>query len=233
MPDESVVGKLCIVGEAETPTGKLCITGSIASIPDPTGRLCIISLVHQFDHIGKITIVGEVHQSSVDGKICIKGQVHQSSVDGKICIVSVVRELAETVGPHPIGSSTPTGVLPQTGSAVFPRWEQVTAKEILIHRHWDFHESGRLNFDDNRKAWRLEMNVAGDKQIEVAAFFVSHVWAGKSFYFYDTQTAGVVYDPAGVLTNGRYKVRFVGEDFPRVQNVGPRFTIPISIIEVD
>jgi len=226
MPDESVSGKICIVGNHNTPVGKFCIVGTTSPVLDPQdGKVCIVGELQQHDYFGKITIVG---------------QVHQSSVDGKICIVSVVRELSQPVGPHPIGSSTPAGVLPQTGSAIFTSWQETTAKEILAHRHWDVHETGRLNFAADRKGWRLEMNVTGTKQAEVAAFFVSHVWAGKSFYFYDLQANGFQYDGTGVLLTGRYKVRFVDENFPRYQissasgaSAGGRFTIPFSIIEVD
>jgi len=226
--------------EPESITGLICIQSALTTLGDPFGRIVLQTKILALDLFRPICITNFVHQRSVDGNICITNLVHQRTVQGIICIRTAIRELPLPVGPHGIPSSTPSGVLPQTGSAIFTSWQETTAKEILVHRHWDFHESGRANFDDNRKGWRLEMNVTGEKQAEVAAFFVSHVWAGKSFYFYDMQANGFQYDATGVLTDGRYKVRFVDENFPRVQgsaasgeSAGGRFTIPFSIIEVD
>lgn len=227
--------------ERESLSGRVVIVGSEEDVLSPSaGKITLVGEVNGFDYFGKIVIVGEAHQRNVDGKITIIGFPHQRTVLGKFCIVTVITELPVPVGPHPIGSSTASGVLPETGSAIFTRWQETTAKEILAHRHWDVHETSRLNFDDNRKGWRLEMNVTGAKHAEVAAFFVSHVWAGNAFYFYDLQSNGFQYDPTGVLTAGRYKVRFVEEGLPRVQmssasseSTGGRFTIPFSIIEVD
>jgi len=226
--------------EPESIVGRLCLTTEQASLSDPVGRIVLKTAILARDIFGNICLTNLVHQRSVDGLICLTNLVHQRTVIGRLCIHTSIRELAQPVGPHSIPSSTPTGVLPQTGSAIFTSWQETTAKEILVHRHWDFHESGRVNFDDDRKGWRLEMNVTGAKHAEVAAFFVSHVWAGKSFYFYDMQANGFQYDATGVLTDGRYKVRFVEENFPRVQfsaasgeSTGGRFTIPFSIIEVD
>jgi hypothetical protein len=230
------------VPELESLSGSITIVGDAPEevLSPSAGKLTIVGEVNEFDYLGKITIVGEAHQRNVDGKITIIGEANQRNVDGFICIVGVITELPVQVGPHPIGSSTASGVLPETGSAIFTRWEETTAKEILAHRFFDVHETSRLNFDDNRKGWRLEMNVTGAKQAQVAAFFVSHVWAGEAFYFYDLQANGFQYDPTGVLTTGRYKVRFVDEGFPRVQmlpasaaSTGGRFVIPFSIIEVE
>ena len=240
MPDEQVVGKIALVGIVNQPIGKICLAGSISAVEQEHGRITLVGVVHQLNQFGSITITGYVHERTVDSKISIVGEVHQRTVESKICIGGAVRELGTPVGPHGIPSSTPSGVLPQTGSAIFMTWQEVSAKEILAHRHWDFHETGRLNFDGSRKAWRVQLNVTGAKHIEVAQFFIDHVWAGKSFYFYDMQANGFQYDPTGVLTDGRYKVRFVDENFPRVQfkaasgeSTGGRFTIPFSIIEVD
>lgn len=227
--------------ERESLSGRVVIVGSEEDVLSPSaGKITLVGEVNGFDYFGKITIVGQANQRNVDGKITIAGEVNQRNVDGKICIVTVITELPIPVGPHPIGSSTASGVLPETGSAIFTRWEETTAREILTHRHWDVHETSRLNFDDNRKGWRLEMNVTGAKHAEVAAFFVNHVWAGNAFYFYDLQGNGFQYDPTGVLTTGRYKVRFVEEGLPRVQisaassaSAGGRFTIQFSIIEVE
>jgi len=226
--------------EPESVGGLLCIKRGISERTDPVGRIVFKTEILARELFGKFCLTGQVHQSNVDGQICLTNLVHQRSVNGNLCIHISIRELPQPVGPHSIESSTPTGVLPETGSAIFTSWQETTAKEILTHRHFDFHETARVNFDDTRKGWRLEMNVTGEKQAEVAAFFVSHVWAGKSFYFYDLQANGFQYDATGVLTDGRYKVRFVDEGFPRVQgsaasgaSTGGRFTIPFSIIEVD
>ena len=226
--------------ELEEVLGFICIKSSSTVRTDPVGRITLTTRILARELFGKICLRGFVHQGNIDSLICLTNLVHQSSVSGQICISTSIRELALPVGPHGIPSSTPSGVLPQTGSAIFTVWQETTAKEILVHRHWDSHETARVNFDDNRKGWRLEMNVTGEKQAEVAAFFVSHVWAGKSFYFYDLQANGFQYDATGVLTDGRYKVRFVDENFPRMQfsaasgeSAGGRFTIPFSIIEVD
>jgi len=156
--NESAINELPLNEGGETTpervslVGKISIIGSIAEKTDPKGFITVVGQVYELSRFGQICIKGEAHQRNVDGKICLKGEVFQRSVDGAICLVSVVRELAEPVGPHSVPSSTPTGVLPETGSAIFTRWEMVAAKEITVKRHWDIHESGRANFDDTRKA---------------------------------------------------------------------------------
>lgn len=214
-------------------TGKVSIVGEPFQKTDPVGLFTIVGLAYPTSYFSPIAILGIANQRNQDGKICIIGQANQRNVDGAICIVSVIRELPIAGGPHNVGTSTPTGVLPETGSAIFSVWQPMLAKEILTHRHFSFHESGRVDFDDTRRGWRLEMEVNETKHNEVVTFFNSHVWAGKAFYFYDLQANGFQYDATGVLTSGRYKVRFVDEQFPRFFRVGKRFRIPFSIIEVD
>lgn len=233
--NESALNELALNEGVETIelVGTLSVVGAAARVDDPVGKLSLVGSVHQQDLFGKISLTGFAHQVSHEGKLAITGFAHQVSHEGQLCLVGVVRDLDVPIGAQGIGSSTPTGVLPQTGSAIFTKWERVSAKEMLVHRHYDFHESGRARFNDTRRAWRLEMEVGPTKHNEVAAFFASHVWAGKAFYFYDLQANGYQYDATGVLTTGRYKVRFVEEDFPRVYSVGTRFRIPFSVIECE
>lgn len=233
--NESAINELAInEGLTESLVGYLGVVGSLGSVPSsPEGKICVVGLLHERDLFGKVAIKGELHDRTLAGKLCLKGELHDRTLAGKLCLVGVLNEVPVPIGPQAIGSSTPTGVLPQTGSAIFTKWERVSAKEMLVHRHYDFHESGRANFNDTRRAWRLEMEVGPTKHDDVAAFFASHVWAGKAFYFYDLQANNYQYDATGVLTTGRYKVRFVEENFSRVYSLGSRFRIPFSVIECD
>lgn len=219
--DEELIGYASIIGET-------------ASAEDlQKGRVVIVGNLHHHDHFGKITLKGELHQVSYQGAISIKGEIHQLNYDSPICIVSVVRELPIQVGPHSVASSTISGVLPQTGSAIFTKWEPIYAKEVLIRRHWDKHETARVNFDDKRRGWRLEVDVNATIRDDFVQFFEDHYWAGKGFYFYDLESNGYVYDGTGAETNGRYRVRFVEEDFPVILSIGSRFRIAFSVIEID
>lgn len=233
--NESAINELAFnEGITESLVGVVVLAGSASVVEtSPTSVVSIVGLVQERNLFSLVSLKGDTHRRNYDGQIAIKGEVHEGSVQGAVRLVGVVRRLDAPLGPHFIGSSTPVDVLPEVGSAIFTRWEEVPAKEIVLHRHWDLHEHGRARFDDTRKAWRLEMEVGIAKHNEVVTFIVNHVWAGKAFYFYDLHGNGYQYDPTGVLTSGRYKVRFVEEDFPRGYSVGERFRIPFSIIEVD
>ena len=139
-----------------------------------------------------------------------------------------------------IMDSVAVGVLPQregTGGAIYDGWEARKHRELTAYDHWDKHEYGELAYESTRAEWVLSMNVGLSKFIEIRDFITSHKGMGIPFYFYDLEHNGFVYDATGVITTGRYLVRFVEETFGFTQYAGSRgearFKLSFSVIEVD
>ncbi len=136
-----------------------------------------------------------------------------------------------------IGASAALDVLPEIGSAIFERWSAVRAVDRETRQFYDGRETGRLNFDASRKAWNLSANVGLAKMVEIRNFIVAHLGAGRAFYFYDLEANGFQYNETGMLEDGRYLMKFVGDTFEITQEVGSRgkarFTVSVTIIEVE
>lgn len=136
---------------------------------------------------------------------------------------------------NPIQNSTPSAVLPQTNAStgIYPRYARREMKEVTVNRSVDARESSNVDEDTElRYAWDVQINV---RKSSIAAhwnFLNSHFGAGTAFYFYDLVNNGFQYDPTGVLTDGRYKVRFDTEVVPQIYLKGELFVMEYSLIEV-
>lgn len=136
---------------------------------------------------------------------------------------------------NPVQPSTVSGVLPQTGSGtgIYPKWVRREIKEVRLNRSADGHESSDMDEDEIRYAWDLSVNISRAALATHWNFVKNKFGMGQAFYFYDLQSNGFIYDPAGVVTTGRYKVRFDTAVIPQVLQMGARFVIDYSLIEVE
>ena len=140
-----------------------------------------------------------------------------------------------------ITAESPSGVIPQVGSAIYTKWQHLILKEIQVTRAMhaavpDPEETGRERISGLRNYWSLEINVGASVADTMWAFILAHYGAGIPFYFYDLQNNDFFYDDTGVSTNGRYMVRLVPDSFSRNQEQGSRqyarFVIAYDVIEV-
>lgn len=136
---------------------------------------------------------------------------------------------------NPIQPSVVSGVLPQTGSGtgIYTKWDRREIKEVRLNRAVDGHETSDMDDPDIRYAWDLSINIRKSSLATHWNFVKAKFGMGVAFYFYDLQSNGKFYDPTGVSTTGRYKVRFDTAVIPQVYRHGERFEITYSLIEVE
>lgn len=128
------------------------------------------------------------------------------------------------------------------GSAIYEKWEHTKLKEPEIIRAMHTatanpEESGRERLAGIRNSWAVQVNVGPDLADDLWDFILARVGPGDPFFFYDLQNNNFVWDPTGVLTTGRYLVRFAPDTLSKEQVVGSRsvarFRISYEVIEVE
>lgn len=178
-------------------------------------------------------------KDTITGGLAIEGfgyvtQFPTEAITGGLAIeTSLILKTNIVVGSsQPIADSTPSGVLPMIGSAIFTRWVPTLIKDVRVTTHEDLHESSGLDDDATRHRWELAINVPRTDIATHWNFIKNHYGNGKAFYFYDLQSNGFQYDGTGVLTSGRYMVRFDTAPIIQVLQLGQRYVIEYSVLEV-
>ncbi len=235
MPTETITGGLAILGTRTQVGPHEKIVGGLAIA---FGRQVPLETVYGFlaiESYGALTAGRE----TITGGLAIESEVLANLsfqlITGGLAIESYAIQRRPLVlgTSQPVAASTPTGVLPMTGSAIFTRWDAKHIKETRVHTHEDFHESSGLDDDATRHRWELAINV---NQSQIAThwnFIKNHYGNGKAFYFYDLQNNGFQYDGTGVLTDGRYLCRFDTAPIAQVLQVGQRYVVEYSVLEVE
>lgn len=190
---------------------------------------------------GIARIVRLAYPKTASGKTGSRGQANQPqlpsprSASGATGSFGIARFgfLPHLAGVQSIVPSAPLGVIPQIGSAIYRKWRENPGKQTTLQRYYNQEESGRAEYAITRKSWDLEVEVPLASALTHVNFIKNHFGSGIPFYFYDLQHNGFVYDATGVITSGRYKVRFDDEAFPTVVSVGHRAVITYHLIEVD
>jgi hypothetical protein len=213
---ERIVGGLAIDFGRQTPLNEVWGGLGIETTPFFVGNLDIIT--------GGLAILGTPTQTHA-GPETITGGLAIFTAIAEIPFVSISTS-------QPIQASAATGVLPQTGSAIFTLWNPKHMKQTRVQRHQDLHETGGFDFDETRHRWELAINVSAADFPTHWTFIKNHYGSGIPFYFYDLQANGFQYDGTGVLTTGRYLCRFDTDPHVNVLKEGYRYTIEYAVLEV-
>jgi hypothetical protein len=131
--------------------------------------------------------------------------------------------------PGSVQNAAPTTVLPFSLCRSFVHERAYP----LIENEYKNGESQRTVLATNsRRRWRLAKRLTPAALQTLRAFFDARSGATEPFYFYDPYDTNprFSYDPTGVVTVGRYTVRFEG-DWNQLTALG-RSEINITLVEV-
>ena len=131
--------------------------------------------------------------------------------------------------PGSVLNAAPATVLPQSLCRTFVH-ERVYP---LVENEYKNGESQRSVLATNsRRRWRLAKRLAPSALQTLREFFDARNGATEPFYFYDPYDTNpkFSYDPTGVVTVGRYTVRFSG-DWQQSSGLG-RSDIQIELLEL-
>lgn len=235
MPLETITGGLAILGTPSQVGPYEKIVGGLAISFGPQ-----VPLEIQMGGLGiEGYVINKAFKDTITGGLAIGGEARvtvfatQLITGGLAIETAVILKDSFVAGTsQPIANSTPSGVLPQTGSAIFTRWTPRHIKETRVHTHLDLHESSGLDEEATRHRWELAINVPRDDIATHWNFIKNHYGQGTAFYFYDLQANGFVWDGTGVNTSGRYTVRFDTAPIIQVLQLGQRYVIEYSVLEV-
>lgn len=237
MPTETITGGLAILGSVSEVGPYEKIVGGLAIT---FGRQVPIDIRTAFLAIGTYVIDNGRFQLvtgglAIETALAVDTTLALQTITGGLAIESYAIQRRPLVlgTSQPIADSTATGVLPMIGSAIFTRWDAKHIKETRVHTHEDFHESSGLDDNATRHRWELAINVNQSQIGTHWDFITSHYGNGKPFYFYDLQNNGFQYDGTGVLLTGRYLCRFDTAPIAQVLQVGQRYVIEYSVLEVE
>ena len=132
--------------------------------------------------------------------------------------------------PGSVQNAAPVTVLPQSLCRAFAHERAYP----FIENEYKNGESQRsvLATTNSRKQWRLAKRLAPTALLTLRNFFDARKGATEPFYFYDPYETvpKFSYDPAGVVTVGRYTVIFRGD---WQQSCGPgRSDVQIELMEI-
>ena len=131
--------------------------------------------------------------------------------------------------PGSVQNAAPATVLPQSLCRTFAHERAYP----LIENEYKNGESQRSVLATNsRRRWRLAKRLTAAVLQSLRDFFDARNGATEPFYFYDPYDTNprFSYDPTGVVTVGRYTVRFEG-DWNQLTALG-RSEINITLVEV-
>jgi hypothetical protein len=131
--------------------------------------------------------------------------------------------------PGSVLNAAPATVLPQSLCKTFVHERAYP----LIENEYKNGESQRSVLATNsRRRWRLAKRLAPTALHTLRDFFEARNGATEPFYFYDPYDTNprFSYDPTGVVTVGRYSVRFEG-DWNQLTALG-RSELNITLVEV-
>jgi hypothetical protein len=131
--------------------------------------------------------------------------------------------------PGSVLNAAPTTVLPQSLCRTFVH-ERVYP---LIENEYKNGESQRSVLATNsRRRWRLAKRLTPSALQTLRDFFDARNGSTEPFYFYDPYDTNprFSYDPTGVVTVGRYTVRFNG-DWQQSSGLG-RSDVQIELLEL-
>jgi hypothetical protein len=131
--------------------------------------------------------------------------------------------------PGSVQNAAPTTVLPHSFCRAFVHERSYP----LIENEYKNGESQRSVLATNsRRRWRLAKRLTPAALQSLRDFFDARNGATEPFYFYDPYDTNpkFSYDPTGVVTVGRYTVRFNG-DWQQSSGLG-RSDVQIELLEL-
>jgi len=131
--------------------------------------------------------------------------------------------------PGNVSAAAPSTVMPLSLSKAFSHSREYP----LIENEYKNGESQRsLNAASSRKTWQLTKRLTPSQLATLRTFYFALNGPQQPFYFYDPfeTSPKFSYDGTGVVTTGRYTVRF---DTPWQQQAFPaRLETPVVLIEL-
>lgn len=130
----------------------------------------------------------------------------------------------------------PGSVVTATVSEVMP-FELFTKFSLQIQRKANVNEysdgamqSGAL-VGSERRRWDIAQRLSASELTSLFNFYVAQNGKQLPFYIYDVTLPGVNWDATGILTTGRYPVRFDTDQWSHAVQIG-RADTPFSFIEI-
>lgn len=131
--------------------------------------------------------------------------------------------------PGSVQNAVPSTVLPNSLCRAFARSQTYP----VVENEYRNGESQRAALaSTSRKRWRLAKRLTPALLLEFRDFYDARRGPTEAFYFYDPYDTSpkFLHDPTGVVTTGRYTVRF---DCEWSQAVGPgRSEVNIELLEL-
>jgi hypothetical protein len=127
-----------------------------------------------------------------------------------------------------VALAAPTAVMPFSLSKAFSR--SITFQIIDIGYKNGESQRGQI-IDGERNTWQMTKRLAPAKMAELRTFYNALQGQLYPFYFYDPYDSNFVYDATGVLTTGRYIVRF-SSGWNQTMGLG-RGECTLSLIQID
>ena len=131
--------------------------------------------------------------------------------------------------PGSVANAAPATVLPQSLCSAFSRSQEFPLRS---NQYSDGSFQGTVQAAVSRKRWTKTKRLAPAALATLRNFYDARNGKTEPFYFYDPYETSpkFTYDPTGVVTTGRYTVRF---DMDWDQSSGPgRSDVGVALIEL-